>query len=386
MRTHTFFKANAIGLLLILVASARPVSSADVTLKRVPDGGIQPQAIVDARGVTHLIYYKGDPAGGDIFYVHSKDAGASLTPPIKVNSQSGSAIAMGNIRGAHIAIGKNGRVHVAWMGSNTAAPRGPSKEAPMLYARLDDAGTAFEPQRNVITSNYGLDGGGTVAADDKGDVYVVWHGGGGGKGEDFRSVWVARSTDDGKTFATETSALSVSTGACGCCGISALADAAGTVRVLYRSAGEKVNRDMFLLTSHDKGSTFSGQKLDAWNANMCPMSTASLSASATETVISWENKGQIFFGHVAPDTKSVAPIAAPGQGQGRKHPSVAVNAAGETLLVWTEGMGWAKGGSLSWQLYDKVGKPTQKGTEPGVPKWSLIATFARPDGGFTILY
>ena len=386
MRTYSSLKATATALLLILLAMAQPGFGTDITVKRVPDGGIQPQAVADPRGVLHLIYFKGDPAGGDIFYTFSKDAGGRFSPPITVNSQSGSAIAMGNIRGAHIALGAKGRVHVAWMGSNTAAPRGPDKEAPMLYTRLNDAGTAFEPQRNVITSNYGLDGGGTVAADDKGDVYVVWHGGGEGKGEDFRSVWVARSTDDGKTFAAEKCALSASTGACGCCGISAQADATGTVRVLYRSAGEKVNRDMFLLTSRDKGTTFAGEKLDEWNANICPMSTASLSASATETVISWENKGQIYFGHVAPNTKAVAPVAAPGQGQGRKHPSIAVNATGETLLVWTEGMGWAKGGSLSWQLYDKSGLPTQKGTERGVPKWSLVSAIVRPDGGFTILY
>ena len=34
-----------------------------------------------------------------------------------MNSQEGSAIAAGNIRGARIAIGQNGRIHVAWNGS-----------------------------------------------------------------------------------------------------------------------------------------------------------------------------------------------------------------------------------------------------------------------------
>src|SRR5207253_208395 len=35
-------------------------TESDVTLLRVPNGGIQPQAITDARGTLHLIYIKGD--------------------------------------------------------------------------------------------------------------------------------------------------------------------------------------------------------------------------------------------------------------------------------------------------------------------------------------
>ena len=42
----------------------------------------------------------------------------------------------------------------------------------MLYTRLNDQGTAFEPQRNLMLRTFGLDGGGTVAADAAGNVYV----------------------------------------------------------------------------------------------------------------------------------------------------------------------------------------------------------------------
>jgi hypothetical protein len=83
----------------------------------------------------------------------------------------------------------------------------------------------------------------------------------------------------------------------------------------------------------------------------------------------------------------LTPVAAPGDGRGRKHPVIAANERGETVLVWTEGMGWERGGSLAWQVFDKTGKPTkQRGTADGVPVWSLAAVFARPDGGFTIIY
>src|SRR5437899_1861066 len=67
-----------------------------VTLLRTPDRGIQPQAAMD-KGVLHLIYFKGDPANGDVFYVKSTDDGKTFTKPLRVNSVPGSVIATGNV-------------------------------------------------------------------------------------------------------------------------------------------------------------------------------------------------------------------------------------------------------------------------------------------------
>src|SRR6202043_3016131 len=96
-----------------------------VHLGRVPDGGLQPQAVVDNQGTVHLIYYKGDPGHGDIFYVRSNDWGANFSAPVRVNSQPGSAVALGSIRGARLAVGRGGRVYVAWNGSTEALPKAP---------------------------------------------------------------------------------------------------------------------------------------------------------------------------------------------------------------------------------------------------------------------
>jgi hypothetical protein len=51
--------------------SATPGWAADpkVRVVKTPDDGIQPQAVVDAKGVLHLIYFKGEPAAGAFFYV-----------------------------------------------------------------------------------------------------------------------------------------------------------------------------------------------------------------------------------------------------------------------------------------------------------------------------
>jgi hypothetical protein len=360
----------------------------EVTLLRVPDKGIQPQVAVDGKGTVHLIYFSGDPAHGDIFYVRSETGGDKFSRPLRVNSGAGSAIAIGNIRGAHLALGKNGRVHVAWNGSDKAEPKGPGN-APMLYARLNDAGTAFEPQRNLIQSAAVLDGGGSLAADGAGNVYVSWHSPPPGvRGEGNRCVWVAHSADDGKTFAAAKRANDEPTGACGCCGMRAFADSKGTVYMLYRAAREDVHRDMYLLTSADKGEHFRGEKVHEWQVTTCPMSSEAFAEGGGEVLAAWETDGQVYYCRIDQATgKRSPPVAAPGRAQGRKHPVVAVNTRGETLLAWTEGMGWSKGGSLGWQVFDKDGKATgPKGRADGVPTWSLVAVFARPDAGFTVVY
>lgn len=352
---------------------------------RVPNGGIQPQVLMDGKGVLHLIYFQGDPRHGDIFYVKSSDEGRTFSHPLRANSIPGSAIAVGNIRGAHLALGKKGRVHIAWNGSGY---KGSSNEG-MYYTRLNDDGTAFESQQNVIRAAKGLDGGGSVAADDSGNVYVVWHAPQPGKrGEAQRRVWVARSTDEGKTFDREKTAFESDTGACGCCGLRTFADRKGNVYVLYRSAGEQVKRDTYLLISKDKGASFHGEDLHPWKINACPMSSFAFAQGPADVLAAWETSGQVYYAQIDPATgKRLEPVAAPGESNQRKHPVVAVNKRGQTLLVWTEGMGWERGGSVAWQLFDKDGKPTsEKGHAGGVPVWSLIAAFPRADGGFTIVY
>ncbi|MEP7271519.1 MAG: hypothetical protein ABI882_08430 [Acidobacteriota bacterium] len=395
-----------------IVISARPAAAqssniqsapgkdepAKVAIVRTPNGGIQPQAVIDALGVLHLIYFSGEPSRGDVFYVRREPGKQDFSSPIRVNSQSGSVIATGTIRGAHLALGRGGRVHVSWMGSSTAGPKSPSGATPMLYARLNDAKTGFEAQRNVLQVAVGLDGGGSVAADSGGNVYVAWHASGDGEGEAKRRVWIARSTDEGRTFARETAAYreprgEEPTGACGCCGMRAFADSRGGVYLLYRAATKMVDRDMYLLSSVDNGRSFRGLRLDQWKLDVCPMSSAALAEAPGHVLAAWETKGQVYYSAVslaaavATDPGSVHPVAAPGEGKGRKHPALAASASGETILVWTEGMGWKKGGSLAWQVFEKGGKPIgEKGTAEGVPVWSLPTVVASPGRGFTIIY
>jgi hypothetical protein len=361
---------------------------AQVGILRVPEGGIQPQTVMEPDGTLHMIYFTGDAAAGDIEYVCRSPGVKDFSRPIRVNSQPASAVAVGTVRGPQMAVGRNGRVYVVWFGSAAARPRGPGEATPVLFSRLNRAGTAFEPERSVMQYAVGADGGLSVAADRRGDVYVVWHATGKLPGEAHRRVVLARSTDDGKTIAREVPIAPESLGACGCCGMKAFVDRRGALYVLFRAAAGGVHRDMTLLVSNDLGRTFRSARVYPWQLDACPMTSADLTGAAKGVLAAWETAGEVYFADVEPaSTKLSAAHAAPGQADDRKHPAIAANSNGETVMVWTEGTAWMKGGSLAWQVFDPQGRPIgSEGHAPNVPVWDAPSVFADPRGDFTIFY
>ncbi len=391
MRTPLAFVA---ALLLLAPVSPVPAAGPDVELARVPDGGIQPEIVVDTARVVHMVYLTGQPGASNVFYVRSTDGGRTFSRPVRVNSQDGSAVAAGTIRGAQIAVGRNGRVHIAWNGSFTAEPKPPvapgtaSAGVPMLYARANAAGTAFEPQRNLMTRTTHLDGGGSVAADAAGHVYVAWHGNGadGQGGEDRRRVWLALSTDDGATFEAERAVSNASTGVCGCCALRMATTPRGELQLLYRSATEKVHRDVHALVSRDSGRSFESARVHPWNINACPMTSMSMAESGV-MLRAWETDGQVYFNGAGSAYPPKAPPASgAGESRRRKHPRLAVRADGTVLLAWTEGTSGGRGGAVAWQVFEPDGRPgATADTRPALPVSSFPAVLARPDGGFTIL-
>ena len=367
-------RSHIAAILAVLSGALCPVGATAaeslVQLWSTPDGDVQPEAVVDAAGTLHLISFAGDPAAGDLFYRQTHLDAAAWTAAIQVNSQPASVIAMGTVRGGHLAVG-SGRVHVAWMSADRDAPG-------MFYTRSDDDGH-FEAQHNVTQHETGLDGGGSLAADNVGGVYVAWHAG--HDGEPTRRLFVAASRDTGRSFAAEERANPVEAGACGCCGMRAGASANGALWILYRAATESIHRDMQLLASTDGGRSFTQSTVGPWELAACPMSTAAITPAGDGAVLAWETEGQIHW-----QSNGIVHVV-DGEGGQRKHPAVAVDDTGRMAIVWAEGTGWNRGGDLAWQVYGADGAPLESGQQAaGVAKWSKPAVVARPDGGFVVLH
>ncbi|HMJ60982.1 MAG TPA: hypothetical protein VK493_04435, partial [Bryobacteraceae bacterium] len=138
------------------------------------------------------------------------------------------------------------------------------------------------------------------------------------------------------------------------------------------------------LTSPHDAQGFAGRKLDTWDVNACPMTSMDFAQAGEKVEGAWETAGQVYFEDL---TATNAPrVSAPEGGQNHKHPRIAIASDGATLMAWTEGTGWNRGGSLAWQLYNAVGKPIgKKSTAPGLPAWTFGAVVAKP-GGFLLLY
>ena len=412
-------------------SSPAPPATQPVTVLRVPDGGIQPQVATDDRGHVHLVYFAGRFEGGDVFYTRTRDGTDAFDPPVRVNSQPGSAVAVGGVRGPHLAVGRGRRAHVAWIGSRSAEPKAPpgdpAKFAPMLYARQTDPGDAFEPQRNLIAAKSGLDGGASIAADaSSGAVYVVWHAprdvtskAYGADHEINRALWVAASRDDGRTVAPETDGGGEvpRVGVCACCAVRAMARD-NRLYVLYRTARDQVHRDMALLTfaaggdaddDADSGTLRLAGWLNIgpWQTGRCPMSTAWLvglpsagderpqtAPGAAPVLAAWEQQDDVRFGTFDPRTAKASAATGPPirnereERVRRKHPAVARNARGETILAWAEPTGWGKGGAGAWQVFDSHGRsiPEWSGRHEDLPPWGAPAVYARRDGSFVVIY
>ena len=385
-------RATYVGLTLLSPAvptrlAAPPARGAYIQLLRTPNSGIQPQTVVDSSGTVHMIYFKGDAKAGDIEYVRRAAGSADFSQPLRVNSIPQSAVAIGTVRGPQLAVGRNGRAYAIWFGPATKT-EGHDDSMPVFFTRLDDSSSGFEPQRNLVYSATGTDGGLSVAADQNGNVYAVWHATGDTPGEEHRRVYLERSSDDGKTFSRESPVSPKELGACGCCGMRAFVDSRGMLSILFRAAAQTIHRDMTLLTSLDKGETFQARTVSSWELNACPMSSASFTEGSGKSFAAWEKAGQVYFSPLGGKLDELSPAALPSAEQMlRKHPAIAANRRGEVLLAWTEGTGWAKGGSVAWQLFDVTGKPLgTRGTAAGLAVWGLPSVFADAAGNFTVVY
>jgi hypothetical protein len=207
-----------------------------------------------------------------------------------------------------------------------------------------------------------------VAANDNGDVAVVWM---------AKKLFVNTSHDNGETFGEAEAVSAVDP--CECCASRAFYAKDGALYIDYR---EKANnmRDMHLLTRSKNDAIFSKQRISTtpWQVNACPMAGTFLTGAKNGLVVTWETKGQIFYGRIDPGAGLLQPKEIRAAVKG-KWP-IALAAPDGAVLV-----SWKNGSTLNWQLYDATDKPIAGAETKQSTNATRHAGIVTKDGNFLLI-
>jgi hypothetical protein len=283
----------------------------------VPNQPQQPQIASDGSGSVHVVYGAGD----QVLYARLAEGANRFTEPSVLPSSG--VIALGMRRGPRLALaGKS--ICISVIGGS----QGRGRDGDVLAYHSTDQGKSWNGPIHVNdTPGSAREGLHAMAACPNGQLCCAWL--------DLRSkkteIYSATSDDGGATWLKNVLVYRSPDGSvCECCHPSVTFDAKGKLYVMWRNSLAGA-RDMYLASSTDAGKTFStAVKLGAgtWPLNACPMDGGFLAVSPNGTVsTAWRRSTQIY----------VAPID--GQemllGTGRQ-PWIAANSAGSYVLWVTQ--------------------------------------------------
>jgi hypothetical protein len=341
--------ALALLIYLIFSVSARPAEEASnrVKLIRIPGVSKVVKAQIGADDTIHVLF----DADDEPHYVKSTDAGATFSAPVPIVDSAAKKPGL-KFQGEDMAIGKDGRVHVA-MANNAWKLKLPEEEWGFYYSDLTPEAKAFSPVRNI---NRKPSEGFSLAADERGNVSACFLSG---------KLFTMASHDNGETF-TPYAEPNPAWNPCDCCTTAAAYGSNGDLALLYREETDN-DRDMFVALFDGAGKskpTRTRISATLWKLNACPMTYFTIAGTDAGYVAAWPTKGQVYFARLDKNGVVLPPgeIRTPGT-SGMRNGLVALTAHDGATLV-----AWKNQDMLGWQLYDakaqSQGKPGSA-TSPG---------------------
>ena len=257
-------------------------------------------------------------AGTGVYFAASPDQGATFTRPVRV-AQAG-ALSLGRHRGPRVVMTPQAIVVSAIVGN-----KGRGADGDVLVWRSTDGGVTWSSGVRINSVPSAAREGLHAMAAQGDSVFVTWL----DLREKGTQLYGAFSTDGGRTWSANRLVYASPSGSvCECCHPTAVIDAQQRITVMFRNWHEGA-RDLYLAQSTDGGRTFAAaQKLGqgTWQLNACPMDGGGVAVNESGALLTtWRREKDVFV--VAPGEKEVRVATG-------KDPSVAVGKKGP-VIAWT---------------------------------------------------
>ena len=368
---RTFWVSAGSLLLVTVLVLVRPQAGTSLRRARVPDGGLCPDVVSEA-GRLHVVFGRKNA----VYYADSTDGGKMFSAPTPVSGSRSSAV-IGHERGPKIALGRDGSIHVIWMGSDNAT---------VFYSRSTDNGKHFTEPRNLAPPTPGVDGA-TIAGNDAGEVYAVWlQAGEGPESPVSKTLMFAYSSDNGNSFAPAKALPSTYPGgACACCAVKAAMDADRHLLTSFRGAYRNI-RDIYVARGTPQSERLQAARVsdDKWVFEGCPMAGpfVQIMARPAQVQVAWMSNGQVYHASSNDGSRSFSLRRAPAEQQRepRSLPIILSNDRGEQMFAWVEGK------AVRWERISPEGRTQESGENGGLPSNSRPTAFVDRDGNFVFVY
>src|SRR5688572_1393874 len=327
---------SAAGLSQAVQLSSAGVDSAEPVTASAQDGSF------------YVAWVNHDAKQADVMLSHISGAGEKIGAPVRVNRQAGSATAWRGDQPS-LAVSGDGAVYVLW----TARVEAAGKHGTDLYMSVsNDGGQTFASEVKVNDDKAsGAHGMHSLAVAKDGKVYVSWLDernvhtpkpsakGEGHHMESNRELFLAYSTDGGRTFSRN---RKVASDACPCCKTSLAVAADGTLYAGWRQVLPGNFRHIAVVSSTDGGTSFSAPVIvsdDRWMLQGCPVSGPSLSTDAAGSLkVVWYAAGEgnapgVYFTESRDKGRSFAPRQLLAQEGVRGTPVLAAGKDNE-IAIW----------------------------------------------------
>lgn len=338
------------------------------------DGRFNPFVASDGRGGFYLVYIERQGGKSDVMLRHTSD-GATFSAPIRVNVRAGDA-AVRNENPPKVAVGPQGDVYVCWANERERW------RGDIRFARSIDGGKTFSPAITINSDAAGAPTGHafqSIAVDRQGNIYLVWIDERNKRREDRGAeIWLAKSTDRGRTFSRDRRILG---DVCECCRTNLQIDRSGNLYLAYRTVPRTgpMYRDIVVARSQDGGASFTPVIVseDKWEINGCPVAGPSLSVNEDgRIVVVWfkggsENPGLYYATSADSGSSYTSRRALTDKERMGKHAHTAVAKNGQIFVAWDEAEGertWS-----AWRMLDGSDSAPQAANRQAGASYPIVA-------------